>query len=177
MCRTGLAPPPGSQDPHRVSPCFLPVCSVWSLLPPPHLVEPQHSWGDNIPLRVSFHPVPPCIRSRICASENKQRCLLKGSSSSPLALILLAAASNHIVPENCEALSQLSPSPHFFSFSVVCPKYVHSGSQASGRLLAVDINPDAEESDYLCELHGEGSGVWVEKGQRTLWSSVHTAGV
>ena len=65
--------------------------------------------------------------------ENKQCCLLPGSSSPP-ASGFLAAVRNHTVPGNCGTLSQPSPSPHFFSFSMVCPKYLGPRSQDSEQL-------------------------------------------
>ena len=104
-------------------------------LPFPHysLLNPNTP-GERVSLCGS--PVLPCIRPRICASENKQRCLLKGVSSFPLALIVLAAVNNHTVGKTCSSLPT-------FPFSPLL-QFLHSLSQISS---------------FRCQASEEASGL------------------
>ncbi|KAI5237741.1 Protein Timeless-like [Manis pentadactyla] len=51
----------------------------------------MNSRGQGLLLGSLSILMPPCNKQRISASENKQSCLLTGSSSSPVTLIFLAA--------------------------------------------------------------------------------------
>lgn len=104
-------PPHGNQGFPQSLPCFLPVCCMWTPLPPPHIAEPQHLWGEDLPLWVPFHLALSLYQAQDFCFRKQAPLSAQEKFISPLTWIFLAALSHHSVPRELWGSRPTFPSP------------------------------------------------------------------